>query len=109
MMSTGRVLSAAAAVLLSVGGGAAKASTLPVPPVPPQSPPDLAAPIPDKEASPPMVVAENPGVKFTPQMFRNQSQSSDPASGFPPGSRSRDSEDQKGIQTPGFLMTVPLK
>jgi hypothetical protein len=49
-----------------------------------------------------MVVAENPGVKFTPEMFRNQSQSGDPASGFPPGSRSRDSEDQKGIPIRGL-------
>jgi hypothetical protein len=84
------------------------ASPLPVPPVPPDQLPSISAPVPDKQAAPPMVIAQDEGVRITPQNYRNTGHSGDPASGYLPGSNYQDSEDQKGLQTPGFLVTVPL-
>ena len=41
--------------------------------------------------------------------FRNQSRRGDPAAGYAPGSQYENSTEQKGIQTPGFLVRMPLK
>jgi hypothetical protein len=85
----------------------ANASRLPVPPIPPAAPPIDDAPVPDKDAMSPTALA-NQHVSVTVENFRNQSKKSDPAAGFSPGSQYQDSVERKGIQTPGFLVTVPL-
>jgi hypothetical protein len=85
----------------------ALADDLPVPPIPPEHPP-LAetAPVPDADATAPVVAASNEP-SFDVRLYRARPY--DPGMGFTPGSRYQDSEDRKAIQTPGFSISVPLK
>jgi hypothetical protein len=82
------------------------AADLPLPPLPPSSPPSAtAAPVPDNDFTPPPSAA-NAGPTVGLKFFR--SQTFDPGLGFAPGSRYRSSEDRKPVQTPGISVSVPL-
>jgi|SRR6185437_3542506 len=85
----------------------ALATALPVPPIPPAQPPrSIAAPVPNSDFHAPVPLAETGptvGLKFY------RAQTYDPSMGFGPGARYQTSEDRKPIQTPGFLVNVPLK
>jgi hypothetical protein len=84
----------------------AQAQALPIPPVPPASPPPGDnAPVPDLQAQAPASVApETP--RFDVRLYRSKPY--EPGLGFAPGSRYQDSEDRKPIQTPGISISVPL-
>jgi hypothetical protein len=86
----------------------AGAANLPEPPIAPASAPVGDAPVPNKDAASPYASTDQ-GVRVTVKNFRHQAESGDPAAGFTPGSRYENSTEQKGIQSPGFLVTVPLK
>ena len=90
-----------------VVGPAAMAERLPVPPIPPrQLSQSEIAPVPDVDAQAPIAPAsESP--RFDVKLYRAQPY--DPGFGFAPGSRYRSSEDRKPIQTPGLIVSVPLK
>lgn len=86
---------------------AAVAQELPVPPVPPSSPP-LAeiAPTPNVDAPAPVTTASDAPSVYV-RLYR--ANLFDPSLGFAPGSRYQSSEDRKAIQTPGLSISVPLK
>jgi hypothetical protein len=86
----------------------AKAAHLPEPPIPPTNVPLGDAPVPNKGVSSPAAAADQ-NVRVTIENFRNQAKSGDPAAGFVPGSQYENSTEQRGIQSPGFLVRVPLK
>ncbi len=93
--------------MLMMVGSAAMADTLPVPPIPPETPP-LAelAPVPNVDAQAPSALASDTAgvdVKFY------RARPYDPGLGFAPGSRYQSSEDRKPIQTPGLSFSVPLR
>jgi hypothetical protein len=101
-----------ASVLLSgmVGARLLRAESLPEPPVPPAEVPAAAAPVPNKEATPPPPpVAADQSLRLTPENFRTQSKRDDPAAGYVPSSQYENSTEQKGLQTLGLLVRVPLK
>jgi hypothetical protein len=92
---------------LMIAGAPAFAEELPLPPIPPESPPiGEAAPTPDVDARAPLTPAsEQASVNV--RLYR--SNPPDPSLGFAPGSRFQTSEDRKPIQTPGFSVVVPLR
>ena len=96
-----------ASIMFTLMAGAAFADTLPIPPIPPNYPPQAdGAPVPNIDARAPiMPLAEAPGVDV--RLYR--AKSFDPSMGFAPGSRYQSSEDRKPIQTPGLSFTVPIK
>jgi hypothetical protein len=82
---------------------------LPIPPVPPPQPSNgVAAPVPDTTIQAPTTLADE-SMSVRPQFYRSTPLTYGPSSGYLPGSRYQDNEDQKAIQTPGFVLTVPLK
>jgi hypothetical protein len=85
----------------------ALAEELPVPPMPPDHPPEAdAAPVPNLNAQAPVAPeSEKPSLNM--KMYRASMYS--PGVGFTPGSRYQSSEDRKPIATPGFSIDVPLK
>lgn len=88
-------------------GSMAEAEGLPIPPVPPTNQPlDHAAPVPNIDARAP-VVAQSEGPTVDVRLYRARTY--DSSVGFVPGSRYQSSEDRKPIQTPGFVVSVPLK
>ena len=94
-------------ISLIFAAGSALAEDLPVPPIPPDQPPagDI-APVPDIDARMPVApVSEQASVNV--KLYR--SDPPDTSLGFLPGSRYRNSEERKPIQTPGFSVTVPLR
>jgi hypothetical protein len=102
-MQTYRILALISGTLL--GGGAGE---LPVPPLPPTAtPPTFAAPVPDDTVQPPTPEAANSPV-VRPDVF-NAPIENLTSDGFLPGSRYEDSEERKGIQTPGVSVTIPLR
>jgi hypothetical protein len=99
--------------LLMLGGLPATASAadpeLPIPPVPPPQPSSgFLAPTPDPSIQAPVTLADE-SMSVRPQFYRSSPLTSIPSAGYLPGSRYQDSEDQKPIQTPGFIVTVPLR
>jgi hypothetical protein len=85
---------------------AAAPHTIPLPPIPPATPPsDTAAPVPDVDLHAPIAVATEE-TRLRLRLFRMQRY--DASRGFLPGSRYESSEDRKPIQTPGFIVSVPL-
>jgi hypothetical protein len=103
-----RLLSEAVLLTSSLAAPLANAVRLPEPPIPPPKPPLGDAPVPHKDTTPPAVV-ENQNIHVTAENFRNQSKRSDAAAGYAPGSQYENSTEQKGIQTLGFLVRVPLE
>jgi hypothetical protein len=93
------------AFTLSISGAIAEG--LPIPPVPPETPPlgDI-APVPDADAYAPVAQAsDSPTVDV--KFFRLRRY--DPSMGFAPGSHQEANEDRRPIQPPGFSINVPLK
>jgi len=84
------------------------AADLHEPPIPPATVPLGDAPGPNKGIASPAAAADQ-NVRVNIANFRNQAKSADPAAGFAPGSQYENSTEQKGIQSPGFLVRVPLK
>jgi hypothetical protein len=83
------------------------AEELPVPPIPPASPPgDVTAPVPDLNAQAPFTPTPEQ-VSVAVRMYR--SKAPDPSRCFAPGSRYESTEDRNPIQTPGFSVSVPLR
>jgi hypothetical protein len=79
---------------------------LPVPPVPPGTPPaNENAPVPDVAMRGPL--DPESGVRVGPQVFRATLPDTD--AGFSPGSRYQMNEERKPVQTPGIRITVPLQ
>ncbi|MGE0222576.1 MAG: hypothetical protein AB7F35_21770 [Acetobacteraceae bacterium] len=83
------------------------AADLPVPPVPPASPPrDEAAPVPNVDIHAPSATTPSQvrlGIKmYTPSM-------PDGALAFSPGSRYQSYEERKPVHLPGLKLTVPLQ
>jgi hypothetical protein len=94
-------------VVFTANASFAMAEDLPLPPLPPEHPPQAeAAPVPNVDAQAPVTpTSESPSVNM--KMYRASMY--DPGVGFAPGSRYQSSEDRKPIQTPGFSVDVPLK
>lgn len=97
----------AALVMAGTFSRMAAADALPVPPIPPfNAPADHAAPVPNIDARVPAApYSAEPSVDV--RLYRARTY--DPSVGFVPGSRYQNSEDRKPIQTPGFVVSVPLK
>lgn len=94
--------------ILTALGTVAEADTLPVPPVPPLTPPRGAvAPTPNTDLSGPNNASGNESPALSVKLYRARPY--DPGLGFAPGSRYQSSEDRKPIQTPGLSFSVPLK
>lgn len=88
-------------------GTVAMAEDIPVPPIPPAHPLLAeAAPVPNVDAAAPLAEASDRPSVFV-KLYRNRPY--EPGVGFAPGSRYQTSEDRKPIQTPGFVVSVPLK
>jgi hypothetical protein len=88
-------------------GPCAIATTLPVPPIPPEDQQLAeAAPVPDRDAQAPVAPTSNdPSVDV--RLYRTKNY--DSSAGFVPGSRYQSAEDRKPIQTPGIAILVPLQ
>jgi hypothetical protein len=101
MMRTGLSL------FLVLLAGAAPAPSLPVPPIPPEHPPlTQSAPIPNPDVRAPLDTSTGRAqVGLTD--FRLDRQDKSP--GYSPGSQFQNSEDRRGIQTPGLTVRVPLQ
>lgn len=94
-------------VLILMSGSAAFAEDLPVPPLPPDNPPlDQNAPVPNLDARAPFV-ANQEQVKVNVKFYH--ADTPDSSLGFAPGSRIQLPEDRKPIQTPGFMVSVPMQ
>lgn len=96
-----------ALALITVAAAPAR-RPLPLPPVPPATPPtDQVAPTPDRNVLAPLVPAET-GVRVLPQDFRAH-RFNNQGLGYVPGSQFETSEDKRPIQTPGISVQVPLQ
>ena len=94
-------------ILILMSGSAAFAEDLPVPPLPPDNPPlDQSAPVPNPDARAPLI-ANSEHVKVNVKFYH--ADTPDSSLGFAPGSRIQLPEDRKPIQTPGFLISVPMQ
>ncbi len=82
-------------------------SELPVPPIPPANAPLAdSAPVPNIDVHGPVAkVSEEPTVDVKVYPAKTY----DPSLGFAPGSRYQTTEDRKPVQTPGLIVSVPLK
>jgi hypothetical protein len=80
----------------------------PVPPIPHAST-QLAtpAPMPDRDARRPPDPNSSPHIEVTPTDFRPPTADTD--AGFPYGSRFHSPQDLQPIQTPGFMVAIPLR
>lgn len=93
------------ALLVTTAAGPKR--SLPVPPIPPDQPPvDQSAPTPDRDLFAP-VIATSQGTRVTVRDYRVRPFKS--GSGYTPGSQFESSEDRRPIQTPGFMVHVPLQ
>jgi hypothetical protein len=94
-------------ILILMSGSAAFAEDLPVPPLPPDNPPlDQSAPIPNRDARVPFN-ADSERARVDVKFYR--AAPPETSLGFAPGSRFQSTEDRKPIQTPGFLVSVPMQ
>jgi hypothetical protein len=82
------------------------ADELPIPPIPPANPP-LAelAPVPNREVLAPRGSEEE--LRLRPAVF--QATRPDSSLAFSPGSRYQAADERRPLQTPGLLLTVPLR
>jgi hypothetical protein len=86
---------------------AAPARRLPLPPPLPVDPPiDEAAPVPDANLQIPDALDSKQG-PFALRVYRMQDYST--GEGFIPGSDYQSPEQRRPLQTPGFMVTVPLQ
>jgi len=95
-----------ALLLLCTATGAGPAPQLPVPPVPPQRPPDQSAPIPNQDARPPRD-SGTVGTQVQVTDFRTPRQNQ--SLGYAPGSHFQSSNERRDIDTPGLTVRVPLQ
>jgi hypothetical protein len=87
--------------------GAGPLVSLPLPPPLPTNPPtDQAAPVPDGDLAYPNRVAQDPAA-FALRVYPLQDLGT--GDGYIPGSAYQAPEQRKPIQTPGFMVTVPLQ
>jgi hypothetical protein len=85
----------------------ASARELPLPPIPPDHPPQAdRAPVPNIDTRAPTTAKET---ETSVNVALYRARFFDPSMGFAPGSKYQSNEDRKAIQTPGFTVTVPLK
>jgi hypothetical protein len=81
---------------------------LPLPPPLPIDPPDdLAAPVPDYDPAAPDGSAQQGGTAWALRVYRMQEFGT--GEGYIPGSAYSSPEQRKPMQTPGFMVTVPLQ
>ncbi len=100
-----RAIAAVLGGLLVAGAGAR--GPLPLPPPLPEDPPiDQAAPVPDADLSTPGQVAQDQAA-FALRTYPMQDFGT--SDGFIPGSAYQSPEQRKLMQTPGFMVTVPLQ
>ena len=93
-------------VALLATAAAGPPSRLPVPPIPPASPPaTFSAPVPNPDAQAPPPTASL-GLHMTVEDFRVNRPN--PAFGYTPGSQFETSEEKRPIQTPGVAVQLPL-
>jgi hypothetical protein len=86
---------------------ASPSSKLPVPPIPPAHPPlGQSAPVPNSNATAPLVAPTN-GAQVSVSNFRYNR--FDRSLGYTPGSSYQTGEEKRGIQTPGLTLRVPLQ
>jgi len=82
-------------------------AALPLPPPLPARPPvDEAAPVPDADVQAPDAMARGPAVFAVRVYPMREFGTSD---GFIPGSAYQSPEQRKPVQTPGFMVTLPLR
>jgi len=101
------VIRPAAALLYGLMAGAAAPPLLPVPPLPLAEPPaDEAAPVPNLELhAPDAAVSQHAALSL--QVFRMKDYAT--GLGFVPGSAYASPEDRKRLQTPGFIVSLPVR
>ncbi len=81
---------------------------LPLPPPLPTHPPaDLAAPVPDGDPHIPAGFAQDDSTSWALRVYRMQEFGT--GDGYIPGSAYQAPEQRKLVQTPGFMVTVPLR
>ena len=94
-------------LVLLVTTAASPKRPLPVPPIPPAHPPaEQSAPIPDRDMAAPNAQS-GPRATVTLRDFRVRRFKD--GLGYAPGSQFESVEDKRPIQTPGFLVHVPLQ
>jgi hypothetical protein len=87
--------------------GAAPARRLPLPPPLPVDPPtDEPAPVPDADLRTPNALDPDQSA-FALRVYRMQEHST--GEGFIPGSEYQSPEQRRPLQTPGFMVTLPLQ
>jgi hypothetical protein len=91
--------------LLVAGAGPHVALPLP-PPLPANPPTDEAAPVPDIDLFAPSRVARD-DTEFALRIYRMQNFGT--SEGYIPGSAYQSPEQRRPMQTPGFVVTVPLQ
>jgi hypothetical protein len=89
--------------------GAGPRALLPLPPPLPADPPaDQAAPVPDADVLAPGAFAPDPSsAVWALRIYRMQEFGT--GEGYIPGSAYQSPEQRKPLQTPGFIVTVPLQ
>lgn len=101
----------AVAVLLAgllLAAAAPRRVPLPLPPPLPANPPaDLAAPMPDDDLRGPEALTRGPYAEWALRIYRMQEFGT--GDGFIPGSAYQSPEQRRPMQTPGFIVTVPLQ
>jgi hypothetical protein len=97
-----------ALLLGGAGPHAVPRASLPLPPPLPANPPtDLAAPVPDQDSPLSDRVPQEPRTAWDLRLYRMQDLST--GEGYIPGSAYQAPEQRRPMQTPGFMVTVPLQ
>ncbi len=92
-------------MLLATAGARA---SLPLPPPLPADPPtDQAAPVPDDDPHIPQGFAQDNSAAWALRIYRMEEFGT--GDGYIPGSAYQSPEQRKPLQTPGFMVTVPLQ
>jgi hypothetical protein len=100
------------AVLVLLGGmllaAAGPRASLPLPPPLPVDPPtDQAAPVPDQDSQLAARVPQEPRTAWDLRVYRMEDLYT--GEGYIPGSAYQSPEQRRPMQTPGFMVTVPLQ
>ncbi len=103
-----RALAVLLGSLLLAGAGPRAFLPLPLPPPLPANPPtDLAAPMPNDNLRAPGGASQNSSAKWALRIYPMQEFGT--GEGYIPGSEYQSPEQRKPMQTPGFMVTVPLR